>query len=165
MSSQKPFQSKIFVPSARVFRTLYINIDGFKNDHIAVYDILYHYWNAAEGYAWPTSVDIQMEAGISETTVTKVIRELVEWGLIEIVSNPKGDNNTYNVKRPIEDEMEFYRVFPEALRNKQERRERADARASRPKKRKRTTSVTKTSAVPKAGGYVDGIYVETAIDF
>lgn len=137
MSSQKPFQSKVFVPSARVFRTLYMDIPGFKSDHIAVYDTLFHYWNADYGYAWPSSCDIQLETGFGETHVRRLLGNLVEWGLVEVLANPNGDNKTYNLRQPIEDQQEFYRTFPEAVAAGEERRAKVRGRAARPKRAQR----------------------------
>ncbi|MNC28891.1 hypothetical protein D3C75_771200 [compost metagenome] len=137
MSSQKPFQSNIFVPSARAFRTLYMDIPGFKSDHIAVYDVLYHYWNPDYGYAWPSSCDIQLETGYGETHVRALIKDLVKWRLIEVLTNPNGDNKTYNLLKPIEDSTHFYRVFPEAVAAGEARRVKARERAARPKRAKR----------------------------
>ncbi|OZQ66547.1 hypothetical protein [Paenibacillus odorifer] len=138
MSSQKPFQSKIFVPSARAFRTLYMNIVGFKSDHIAVYDTIYHYWNVDYGYAFPPAYKIQLETGYGETHVRKLIGDLVKWDLIEVLSNPNGDNKTYNLIKPIEEESAFYRKFPDARAEGEARYAKAMGRASRPKRSKRT---------------------------
>lgn len=144
MSSQKPFQSNIFVPSSRVLRTLYMNIPGFKSDHIAVYDTIYHYWNVDFGYAFPPAHKIQLETGYGETHVRKLIGELVKWGLLEVLSNPKGDNKTYNLKKPIEDVSAFYRSFPEARAEGEERYAKAMERASRPKRSKRAQQQEQT---------------------
>ncbi|WP_025696309.1 hypothetical protein [Paenibacillus durus] len=142
MSSQKPFQSNVFVPSARALRTLYMNIPGFKSDHIAVYDTIYHYWNVDYGYAFPPSYTIQLETGYGETHVRKLIGDLVTWGLVEVLSHAKGDNKTYNLKKPIEDDSAFYRRFPEARAEGEARRTKALQRASRPKRSQRTKLVT-----------------------
>lgn len=140
MSSQKPFQSNIYVPSARAFRTLYMHIPGFKNDHIALYDVLYHYWNEAYGYAYPTQVELQMQCGIGETSITKLTRELESWGLIEARQNARGSNKTYVLHRPIEDEDAFYLRFPLAYARKLERENVLRKRSARPKRTERAQS-------------------------
>lgn len=153
--SQKPFQATSFVPSARAFRNFYIYIPGFKNDHIALYDILYHYWNEAEGYAWPSQAVLQKESGLSETTVSDRLEDLERYGLISVQSNPSGLNKTYNLYPPIEDADFFWSRFPDALARKQKRDAAIDSRAARPNRAQRRARAARKTELPAAAGYED----------
>ncbi|OMD92407.1 hypothetical protein BSK49_03770 [Paenibacillus odorifer] len=153
--SQKPFQATTFVPSARAFRTLYVYLPGFSNNHVAIYDILYHYWNASEGYAWPPHALLQKESGLSDPTVISCLKFLEKYGLIRVLTNPSGQNKTYDLFAPIEDEAFFWARFPEALENKRKRDAAIDARAARPNRAQRRARAAKESAMPVAAGMED----------
>lgn len=142
-SRRKPMQAKDFTPSPWVFHTLYVYLPDFKANHISIYQVLYHYWNAQFGYAFPTIAEIQLRTGLSDRTVDRVITDLVEWGLIEVRRYKEGGNNTYIVHPPIEDEEIFFKRFPEAAERKREREKAVLERANRPTASQRKKISTK----------------------
>ncbi|MFD2672793.1 hypothetical protein [Marinicrinis sediminis] len=136
-SKSKPMQAAVFVPSARTLRTLYMNIPGFKSDHISVYDVLYHYWNYQYKYSFPPIATLCIETGFSDDKIRKLLRELNKWNLIETRKSDTGANNIYFLSAPIESESEFYSRFPEALQYRTERIANIEARTSKPTSKQR----------------------------
>ncbi|SDW23355.1 hypothetical protein SAMN05518848_101737 [Paenibacillus sp. PDC88] len=119
---------------SRALRTLYLNLPDFNNNHIAVYDVLLHYLKC--GYAWPSMGDIQMEAGVGETTATSAIKTLRKYELIKSFL-PNGKSRTYSVKVPIDDPDVFYAKYPEALAEREKRSQIIRERSSRTSHRQR----------------------------
>lgn len=91
----------------------------FNGNTVSVYTQIISHYNAEEGYAWPTHIQLAMALNMTEKTVGNHLKLLAKVGLINIhKSNGRFANQSYTLNKPIENEVEFYTMYPEAAEAK-----------------------------------------------
>lgn len=123
-----PFEIKedYYSPGLNSLKRLYTRHPKFNANTRLIYELLFDYWSADHGYAFPTIAQLRLDSDLSKGGVTKQIDTLVELDLVEKRPSPIGHrkNNVYIVKAPLANEKEFYARFPEAQAHFEALRER-----------------------------------------
>jgi len=68
-----------------------------KPSSVVVYNVLLSYADFNTGTCFPSILTICDFAGLSEPTVVNAIKELEDWGLVEVIRRP-GTHNVYQLK-------------------------------------------------------------------
>ncbi|MED5047643.1 helix-turn-helix domain-containing protein [Bacillus siamensis] len=103
-----------------VILTHYQYFPKLNGNAVLVYAFLLKFYNADYGYAFPTQEQAARALAISDSTYRNAVKTLVQAKLIQTVENGGGAKNlVYYFRKPIEDEAEFFRMFPEAAENRQ----------------------------------------------
>lgn len=86
----------------------------FNGNTLIVYAYLLSQYNGSFGYAFPTHMNVSLALNMTEKTARAHIKTLTDVGLVEVTENGRFGNHTYTFRKPIEDEAEFYRLYPQA---------------------------------------------------
>lgn len=112
-------------------------LPNFKAEHGFLYTILRDYFNAGEGYAYPTHYTLALDMGSSIDRVKGMLKVLEDSGLITTIKRTNNHgNDKYVVHDPITTEEEFYKQFPEAKMYYEERLAKMDTRKVKDKERR-----------------------------
>ncbi len=90
----------------------------FNGNTVSVYAFILSHYNADYGYAFPTQIQIAQAVNMTEKTVGNHVKLLEEVGLINVHKNGRYSNQVYTFNQPIEDAVEFFKMFPSAAEAK-----------------------------------------------
>lgn len=117
-----PYQiSEHYIPSPNSLRRIYTNHPKYNGNVLLIYELLFDYWNADYGYAFPTVWKLAEDSGLGEATVKRCIQTLVGLDLIKKQRSQVANNNVYTFKKPIESIEELIAKFPEVEEYRQSR--------------------------------------------
>lgn len=109
-----PYQiSEHYIPSPNSLRRIYTNHPKYNGNALLIYELLFDYWNADYGYAFPTVWRLAEDSGLGEATVKRCIKTLEELDLINKTRSQVANNNVYTFKKPVESIEELIAKFPE----------------------------------------------------
>lgn len=123
-----PFEvTKGFNAMPNAVSDLYVRHPRFTPATERIYRYLLRRYNADYGYAWPSWSKIMSENNIgSRDTVKNSLDSLEHLELIRRFKHENDgawDNNGYAFRKPIENEVEFYRKFGDELSAKYRRKD------------------------------------------
>ncbi|WP_394136898.1 helix-turn-helix domain-containing protein [Cytobacillus oceanisediminis] len=109
-----PYQiSEHYIPSPNSLRRIYTNHPKYNGNVLLIYELLFDYWNAEYGYAFPTVWKLAEDSFLGEATVKRCIKTLEELDLIKKTRSQVANNNVYTFKKPVESIEELIAKFPE----------------------------------------------------
>src|SRR5690625_48597 len=124
-----PFEiSEFYSVGLNSLKRIYTQHPKFNGNVRLIYELLFDYWNAEYGYAFPDQWQLAIDSGMSVSSVGRHLKVLEELELIKKGKSPTGHvNNVYYIKKPIDNITEFYERFPEVEKKARERIEKIKA--------------------------------------
>jgi DNA-binding MarR family transcriptional regulator len=124
-----------YIPSVNSLRRIYTQHKSFNGNCLLVYELLFDYWNANYGYAFPNVWQLAADSGLGESTVKRSISTLEYLDLIKKKRSEIAANNVYVFKKPVKTIEELIAKFPEVEKHREERLAKLKASEMSSKKR------------------------------
>lgn len=143
MSEEKekyPFKiTEHYSPGLNSLKRIYTQHPRFGGNERLIYELLFDYWNSDYGYAFPTVNQLAADSGLSESTVLRCLKTLIELRLIRKERSNVSQNNVYYVNKPVSTIEELIRLFPEVEAYREVRLAKLEEREARSMERLRST--------------------------
>lgn len=150
MGEKYPYEiTEHYIPSPNSLRRIYTQHQKFNGNALLIYELLFDYWNPKYGYAFPTIWQLVDDSGLSETTVTRTIKVLIELDLIAKRRSDVANNNVYVFKKPVASVEALIAKFPEVERYREERIKKNSEREKVSKARWSKSEVSDEVQVPE----------------
>jgi hypothetical protein len=137
MREQKyPYEiTEHYIPSPNSLRRIYTQHKSFNGNCLLIYELLFDYWNADYGYAFPNIWQLATDSGLGESTVKRCIGTLEYLELIKKKRSKIAANNVYVFNKPVKTIEELIAKFPEVEKHREERLAKLKASETASKKR------------------------------